>query len=97
MINMVINEFEWDEGNLPKIQKRFKVSEVEKFFDQSLFMIEDKEHSMTENRFIAIGYGPLNKPMFVCFTFRQNKIRVISARYMRAKEVAAYEKQKKEY
>jgi uncharacterized DUF497 family protein len=97
MINMVINEFEWDEANLPKIQKRFKVSEVEKFFDQSLLMIEDKEHSMTENCFIVIGYGPLNKPMFVCFTFRQNKIRVISARYIRAKEVAAYEKQKKEY
>jgi uncharacterized DUF497 family protein len=60
-------------------------------------MIEDKENSMTENRFIAIGNGHLNKPMFVCFTFRQNKIGVISARYMRAKEVAVYEKQKKEY
>jgi uncharacterized DUF497 family protein len=59
-------------------------------------MIKDRKHSDNEDRFIAIGEGPSNKPMFVCFTLRQNKIRVISARFMRAKEVMGYEKLKKD-
>jgi hypothetical protein len=32
MIYLEISEFEWDEGNIHKIRKRFKISEVEHFF-----------------------------------------------------------------
>jgi uncharacterized DUF497 family protein len=90
-------EFDWDEGNLNKIQERFLIVEVEAFFDQTLFVIEDSSHSRYERRFIATGYGPNERAMFVCFTLRSNKIRVISARYMRAKEAERYEKFKKKF
>lgn len=87
--------FEWDESNSLKILKRFKLQEVEEFFWQELLVIEDESHSLQEKRFIAVGMGPLHKPMFVCFTLRNGNIRVISARLMRLKELKRYEKFKK--
>lgn len=89
-------EFEWDDGNLFKILRRFELSTVEAFFHQELYVIEDKSHSLKENRLIAVGLGPNDKPMFVCYTIRGQKIRVISARFMRLKEALKYEKFKKE-
>ena len=88
--------FDWDESNIPKILLRFRIHEVEEFFWQELFIIEDDLHSEKEKRFISIGSGPGNKPMFVCFTIRNGGIRVISARFMRAKELKKYEKFKKD-
>ena len=87
--------FEWDNGNISKILARFDLHEVEKFFLQELLVIEDDLHSEKEKRFIAVGNGPEKKPMFVCFTVRAGKIRVISARLMREKEAKKYEKFKK--
>lgn len=87
--------FEWDDSNTAKILQRFKLHEVEEFFWQEVLVIEDEFHSLVEKRFIAVGIGPLNKPMFVCFTLRNGNIRVISARFMRAKELKKYEKFKK--
>lgn len=84
-------EFEWDIGNIDKIKQRFSVDEVEEFFMQELLVIPDDEHSLIEERFIAVGTGRNRKPMFVCYTIRGNKIRVISARYMRRREVEKYE------
>lgn len=97
MITLDFGGFEWDDGNRNKIQIRFKIIEVEEFFYQNLLVIKDNKHSDHEERFIAIGKGPGDRAMFVCFTMRHYKIRVISARFMRAKEVAVYEKHKKEY
>lgn len=89
-------EFDWDKGNLHKISERFEISDVETFFKQELFVIQDESHSIKEIRYIAVGLGPGNKPMFVCYTFRGHKIRVISARFMSNKEAIRYEKFKKE-
>jgi len=50
-----------------------------------------------KQRLIATGLGPKNKPMFVCFTIRSEKIRVISARFMKANEAKRYEEFKKKY
>ena len=97
MITLEFSGFEWDEGNTLKIQSRFKIQEVEYFFYQELFIIEDKLHSMTEKRHIATGLGPGNKPMFVCFTIRGDKIRVISARFMSPKEASKSEEFKKSF
>jgi uncharacterized DUF497 family protein len=95
MIKLEFEDFDWDEVNKSKILKRFEMHIVEEFFKQDLFIILDKQHSQNEERFIAIGEGPRNKPMFVCFTIRIGKIRVISARFMRAKEAMKYEEFKK--
>ena len=89
-------EFDWDAGNAPKILRRFNLEDIETFFRQELIVFKDEAHSMTEDRLISVGRGPGNKPMFVCYTIRGFKIRVISARYMRNKEVLRYEKFKKE-
>ncbi len=84
-------EFDWDIGNVFKISKRFSLVEIEEFFLQELFVIPDDLHSNIEKRLIAIGRGPNNRPMFVCYTMRKHKIRVISARFMRVKEIKKYE------
>lgn len=83
--------FEWDEGNTEKIKKRFDLIEIESFFNQILKFHADDLHSQTEERVLAFGLSSLGKPMVVCFTLRNNKVRVISARYMREKEARKYE------
>jgi uncharacterized DUF497 family protein len=97
MIIMKNLEFDWDEGNIEKILRRFTIIEVEDFFGQTLHVIEDVVHSKIERRLIATGAGPNKRPMFVCFMLRSNKIRVISARFMKAKEAEKYEKFKKDF
>lgn len=97
MIVIGFKEFDWDDGNISKIRSRFEILEVEEFFNQDLYIISDKGHSIKEERFIATGEGPEQKPMFVCFTIRGNKIRVISARFMRLKEAKKYEEFKKKF
>ena len=89
-------EFDWDDGNSHKIKLRFRLEEVEEFFFQQLLIKPDKVHSQQEEREIAMGRGPAGKAMLVCFTMRENKIRVISARFMNTREVSDYEKIKKE-
>lgn len=93
--------FEWDAGNITKIQKRIPIDEVELFFNQALNVLEDKKNSKTERRHIAVGYSDNKRPMFVCFTIRGTtelpKIRVISCRYMHKKEMRNYESFKKSF
>ena len=90
-------KFEWDKGNIGKIQRRFLISDIELFFYQEVLLFFDLKHSDLELRFIAVGNGPLNKPIFVSFTFRLGSIRVVSARHMRKKELEKYEKVKKTF
>ncbi len=89
-------EFDWDEGNLAKVTSRFPINVLEVFFQQELIVVTDDAHSGIEPRLIAIGAGHGGRYMFVCYTLRKDKIRVISARYMRPKEYLRYEKFKKE-
>jgi uncharacterized protein len=54
------------------------------------------KHSADEDRLIAVGKTGMGRPLFVAFTMRtkdgRRLIRPVSARYMHAKEIAAYEK-----
>lgn len=94
-------DFEWDEGNIFKVQRRFSIEEVEHFFHQNLLVKEDTRKSYSEKRYLAIGYSSFKKPMLVCFTFRgtkeDTKIRVISCRLMHKKEALNYEIFKKNF
>ncbi len=89
-------EFDWDDGNTQKLASRFTREELEEFFQQDLIVVSDVVHSRIEPRYIAVGEGPNGHFMFVCYTQRRDKIRLISARYMRKKEFLRYEKFKKE-
>lgn len=74
-------KFEWDENKNISNQKKHGISfETATYvFRDSYYMeIYDFEHSINEDRYIAIGMvGDL---LFVVFTEREDYIRIISAR-----------------
>jgi len=91
-------EFEWDKGNLNKIHLKHEIvkSEAESvFLDENSFIILDERHSVVEDRFIIIGRSEESRVLFIVFTMRRKKVRVISARRMHRKEVDKYAKIKK--
>lgn len=81
-------EFEWDEGNKQKSFVKHKVSnaEAEEVFQNLPLILEDEKHSAIERRYAALGITNKNRKLFVIFTKRKNKIRIISSRDMNYKE-----------
>lgn len=93
-----IISFEWDKGNIDKSYQKHGVSpkEAEEIFvSEELLVLPDKKHSNTEKRHIALGRTQERKSLFVVFTLKGKKIRVISARRIHKKEVQKYEKAQK--
>lgn len=91
MINVdlsLVEGFEWDKGNLEHIKKhQVNYKECEEiFFNQPLRLSEDKAHSQAEERLQALGKTNQGKKLFVSFTIREKKIRVLSARNQSKKE-----------
>lgn len=87
--------FEWDDANFFKNWEKHKVaaSECEQvFFNQPLIAAKDEEHSKKESRYYALGHTQFGRRLFVVFTIRKDRIRVISARDMGRKERKVYEK-----
>lgn len=86
-------EFVWDKGNLGKNKKHHvedKEAE-EAFLDERKKTFKDKLHSGGEERFRVVGKTKKGRLLFVAFTIRKNKIRIISARNINKKEVYLYE------
>jgi len=90
---MLIDGFEWDEGNTRKNDKHgVAASEAEQvFFNQPLLMLEDARHSQVEPRFHALGMTHTGRKLHITFTVRGTRVRVISARDMHRKERNIYE------
>ena len=87
--------FQWDSGNKDKNWLKHKVtsSECEQVFFNKPFIVHyDSQHSDTEHRFYALGQTDLGRKLFVVFTIRNKKIRIISARDMSKKEREIYRK-----
>jgi uncharacterized DUF497 family protein len=90
--------FQWDQGNVTKSFERHNVAtqEAEEVFASEPFMTaEDAKHSSVEQRFYGLGRTKTNRKLFVVFTIRGRKIRVISIRDMKKKERLAYERLEK--
>ncbi|EKE13872.1 MAG: hypothetical protein ACD_12C00773G0001 [uncultured bacterium] len=88
-------EFEWDKGNIDKSFKKHKISpnEAEEIFlDENLKILKDIRHSQKEERFIALGITKSSKKLFIVYTVRRGKIRIISSRPMNKKQRTYYEK-----
>jgi uncharacterized DUF497 family protein len=90
--------FDWDPGNRGKCQKRgVSLAEIELLLQTSAKIAPDIKHSVTEDRYVAVGRDSAGRAMFVVFTTRmkggQRLIRPISARYMHRKEIAGYEEE----
>jgi uncharacterized DUF497 family protein len=98
MINLRVSGFDWDDGNRAKCQKHgVSITQIEALFANDPRIAPDPKHSAAEDRLIAVGRTTSGRPVFVAFTIRtKNKrrlIRPVSARYMHAREIAAYDKE----
>ena len=89
-----ITGFEWDQGNIDKSFKKHGITpnEAEEvFLDEDILLLKDIKHSQQEGRFKAIGKIARGSILFLAFTVRRNKIRIISARDANKKERRLYE------
>lgn len=89
--------FEWDKGNLDKSYEKHGVTPKEAeevFVSEELYVLPDIKHSQKEERFIAFGKTQEDKHLFIVFTVRKQKIRVVSVRRMHKKEIQKYENAK---
>jgi len=87
--------FEWDAYNINKNWEKHNVSPVESeqiFFNNPLLIASDIKHSKAESRYYALGITDRERKLFIAFTIRDLKIRVISSRDMSKKERDEYEK-----
>jgi uncharacterized DUF497 family protein len=97
-MDLRVSGFDWDDGNRAKCQKHgVSIAEIEALFAHTPRIAPAPKHSAGEDRLIAVGRTSTGRPAFVAFTIRtKNKrrlIRPVTARYMHAKEIAAYEKE----
>lgn len=91
-----IEGFEWDEGNIKKNEIKHKIyyKEYEQVFLNDPIIFEDIKHSKSEKRYQCLGKTDLGRFIFISFTIRNLKVRIISARQMSRKERKNYEKTK---
>jgi len=90
--------FEWNEGNEPKSYTKHGVSNLEAeavFQDEGKLHFRDPLHSSDESRFVTIGRSNRPRILFIAWTLRRAKVRIISARPASRKERKLYEKKSK--
>jgi hypothetical protein len=86
--------FEWDKHNSGKIRTKHDVTPVEGeqvFFNIPVIAGDDVKHSKMENRFYVLGQTDSGRLLFMVFTVRNDKLRVISARELNRKERRVYQ------
>ena len=89
-----LDGFEWDEGNLTKNWDRHQVSSAEceeAFLNVPLLLADDSKHPAGEARHYVLGQTNGGRLLFIAFTVRDSRIRVISARPMSGKERQIYD------
>lgn len=88
--------FDWDDGNEDKnwLSHRVQAAEAEEcFFDNRKRLAHDLFHTTElEARYILLGRTRRSRLLFVVFTIRGDRIRVISARDCTPKERRLYAK-----
>jgi len=85
--------FVWDEGNVKKNWEKHHVSPSEceqVFFSRPFVVSEDPVHSEAEPRYYVLGKTEVGRLLFLVFTIRNRRIRVILARDMSRKERRRY-------
>ena len=88
--------FDWDEATLAKNWEKHRVTpwECEQvFFNVPLVVADDLAHSTVEPRIYVLGQTDAERRLFIVFTMRKRRVRVISARDMSPKERRAYHEQ----
>jgi uncharacterized DUF497 family protein len=91
--------FDWDEANAIKNWERHHVTPEEAedvFFHLPLIVRSEVRHSSKEKRYYALGETSRGRPLFVVFTIRGRKIRVVSVRDMNRNEKETYKRHEKD-
>jgi uncharacterized protein len=65
------------------------------FFNEPLIVYNDIKHSVDEKRWFLLGKTDAGRFLFIVFTIRKNRKRIISARDMNRKERGIYHEQTK--
>ena len=90
-----VHGFDWDRGNQSKNwdKHQVKIKEAEQvFFNKPLKISINNKHTKEEQRYGAYGKTINQRPLYIVFTIRSNKIRIISARDQNKKERKEYAK-----
>jgi uncharacterized protein len=88
------SEFEWDEEKAKSNFKKHGVSFDEAatiFNDPRIATISDPDHSEAEERYVSIGKSIIMRLLSVIHTYREERIRLISARKATKAEKKTYE------
>ena len=86
---MKFGGFDWDSGNLSKcLGHGVSLSEIEALFAGDVYIVRDTIVS-GERRILGFGDGA-RRWIFCVFTWRGNRIRPVSVRFMHEKEVKRY-------
>lgn len=83
--------FQWDDANRRKVVRRMQLEEAQAAFLGEPVVFFDPRHSAAEPRWYLMNRVG-KRGVFLVFTVRDNKARIISARYMHDKEVKRYAK-----
>lgn len=85
--------FEWDAGNWRKSELKHgvAVTEAQEVLLGDPLCQVDVRHSDAEQRYVALGRTSEGRRLFVAFTIRRDRVRVISARPMSRRERVIYE------
>jgi len=88
--------FEWDEANRRKSEMKHGIAapEAEEVLLNDPLCQVDERHSDDEQRYVALGVTNDGRRLFISFTVRRNRLRIISVRPMSRKERTAYEEAK---
>jgi hypothetical protein len=89
-------KFEWEASKAASnVQKHGITFEEARtvFFDERARLINDPDHSESEDRFILLGFSSSLRVIVVCHCYRSegNVIRIISARKATTTEKKAYD------
>jgi len=90
--------FDWDEGNLTKNEMKHGIykNETEEVFHNRFIIplgVQVYPVIFHEARYGVLGTTKAGLGLFICFTLRGNKVRVISARRMSNVERKYYEQE----
>ena len=89
----LVTGFEWDDGNHDKNWEKHQVSnsECEEVFFNFPLLLQPDSPFANEARYYVLGQTSAGRRLFIVFTIREKRIRVISARDMSRRERNFYE------
>jgi len=93
-------EFDWNNEKAKINFQKHNISFEETMTvwdDEYAAFLHDPEHSKIEDRYLLIGYSSKNSLLFVSFTERNEKIRLISSRKATKSERKRHEENKGKY